>query len=166
MGYGWCGCCWCTGLGPTLLLAFGGEGCDVLASACCCWIRGSASSFKLGSTAKLFSPAPMLLESDGRLLRRFTRGIGTRSCIEVDVCWPSRASMTSEEGVDHMFVAVEVGQFVRKFRSKRRVPPKWGILCPPPCLCSMHAYTQYLKHNKYIDPLHTLYTIHCYKTTK
>ncbi len=30
--------------------------------------------------------------------------------------------MTSEEGVDHKFVAVEVGQVVRKFRSKRRAP--------------------------------------------
>ena len=77
------------------------------------------SSFKLGSTANLLSSTSMLLESEGgRLLRRFTWGMGTRSRIEVEGCWPSRASMTSEEGVDHMFVGVEVGQFGSSLKAK------------------------------------------------
>lgn len=82
----------------------------------------------------------MFFESEGgRLLRRFTRGTGTRSRIEVEGCRPSRASMTSKKGVDHKFVGVKVGQFGSSLKAKG---PKLGFLCPPPCrYCHVHIGT-------------------------
>ena len=75
--------------------------------------------------------------------------MGTRSRIEAEGRWPSRASMTSEEGVDHMFVGVEVGQFGSSLKAKESQVK--GPLSTTLLTCMQ-------KHNKYIDPLHTIYT--------
>lgn len=63
--------------------------------------------------------------------------------------------MTSEEGegVDHMLVAVEVGQFGRFAQSEgTQVGEPLSTTLP---YGSGDAPTRKRKHNKYIDPLHT-----------